>query len=115
VATVTVTPNPATVPVDSTLQLTAAVEDADGNQLSGRAVAWSSNAVAQATVDANGLVTGVTEGAVTITAISEGKTGTSSITVSDLSLEWGANQQRAPGRLLREREWLRGLPHSSAA
>ena len=35
VATVTVTPNPATVTAGSTLQLTATLEDADGNELAG--------------------------------------------------------------------------------
>ncbi|HEY7637852.1 MAG TPA: kelch repeat-containing protein [Gemmatimonadales bacterium] len=87
VATVTVTPNPATVEIDSTLQLTATLEDADGNQLSGRTVTWSSNALDRATVDASGLVTGISEGAAIITATSEGKSGAASITVSEVSVE----------------------------
>ncbi len=82
VATVTVTPDPATVPVGSSVQLTAALEDADGNQLSGRTVTWSSNAGGTAGVDADGLVTGVGVGSATITATSEGRSGTADVAVT---------------------------------
>jgi uncharacterized protein YjdB len=85
VATVTVTPPTASlvVGVTQTQQLTAVTKDANGNVLTGRLVSWSSSNTALATVDGNGLVTAVAAGGpVTITAISETKTGTSSITVT---------------------------------
>src|SRR5205823_4456166 len=82
VASVTVTPSPASVAVGLTVQLTATPKDANGNPLSGRVVTWSSNNTAVATVNGSGLVSGVTAGSATITATSEGKTGTSAVTVT---------------------------------
>jgi uncharacterized protein YjdB len=82
VATVTVTPSTASVVAGQTVQLAATLKDANGNMLTGRAVTWSSSNAAAATVSATGLVTGVSAGTVTITAMSEGKTGTASITVT---------------------------------
>jgi uncharacterized protein YjdB len=81
VASVAVTPPSATVQVNATTQLTAVTRDAGGNVLSGRAVTWSTSAAGTATVSASGLVRGVAAGQATITATSEGQTGTSSITV----------------------------------
>jgi uncharacterized protein YjdB len=67
----------------TTLQLTATPKDANGNPLTGRTVTWTSSDANIATVDANGLVTGnVVGGPVIITATSEGKSGTASITVT---------------------------------
>jgi len=83
VATVTVTPNAPAVKVGATATLVATVKDDQGNVLTGRAVAWSSSAPAIATVDgASGVVTGVAAGTTTITATSEGKTGSTTATVS---------------------------------
>ena len=81
VASVAVSPTSATVAVGGTQQLTATPLDANGNPLSGRAITWASGAPGVATVDANGLVTAVAAGSVTITATSETKSGNSAITV----------------------------------
>lgn len=81
VATVSATPSSLSVVVGNTEQLTAVVKDSSGASLTGRAVAWSSNNAA-ATVDGNGLVTAVSAGTATITATSEGKSGTSVVTVT---------------------------------
>lgn len=81
VATVSVSPSSATLVVGATQQLTATTKDASAATLTGRAVAWSSSSSA-ATVDANGLVSAVSAGTATITATSEGKAGTSAITVT---------------------------------
>src|SRR5438876_719773 len=82
VASVTVSPGAPTVQVGQTAQLTATPKDANGNPLSGRVVTWSSNNTSVATVDAGGLVTAGAVGSATITATSEGKSGTASITVT---------------------------------
>src|SRR5437667_8226836 len=82
VASVTVSPGAPTVQVGQTVQLTATPKDANGTPLSGRVVTWSSNNTSAATVDGSGLVTGVAAGSATITATSEGKSGTSVVTVS---------------------------------
>ena len=82
VATVTVTPNPATVARTKTVQLTATLKDAAGNVLTGRTVTWSSNNLLVATVNNSGVVTGVFVGNATVIASSEGKTGTTLVTVT---------------------------------
>ncbi len=64
---VTVTPATGTVSVGGTLALSASVEPADASQ----AVTWSTSTTAVATVDANGVVTGVGPATVTITATSQ--------------------------------------------
>src|SRR3989454_943743 len=81
-ASVAVVPTSASVQVGQTVQLTATPKDANGNPLSGRTISWSSSNTAVASVNASGLVTGVVAGAATITATSEGQSGTASITVT---------------------------------
>ena len=82
VASVTVAPASASVTTAQTVQLTATPRDAGGNALTGRVVTWSSNNTAVATVNTSGRITGVAAGSATITATSEGKSGTSAITVT---------------------------------
>jgi len=82
VASVSVTPSSATVPVGSTLQLTATPKDATGSPLTGRTVTWASSNTSVATVSATGLVTGQVAGTAIITATSEGQSGTAAITVT---------------------------------
>src|SRR6266511_2966187 len=82
VASVTVSPATATIQIGQTAQLTATPKDASGNTLSGRVVTWGSSSTSIATVNASGLVSGVTPGSATITARSEGKSGTAAITVT---------------------------------
>ena len=81
VASVTVTPPTPTVIAGQTVQLTATTKDANGNVLAGRVVTWASSNTAVATVSPTGLVTGVAEGQSTITATSEGQSGTAALTV----------------------------------
>lgn len=82
VTTVVVTPASATVGAGETQQLVAETFNANGGLLTGRAVTWASSDDTKATVNATGLVTGVAPGQATITATSEGKSGTSLITIS---------------------------------
>src|SRR5213596_2374206 len=82
VASVTVTPASASLTVGGTVQLAATPKDASGNALSGRVVTWASNAAAVASVNGSGLVTGLVAGSATITATSEGKSGSSAISVT---------------------------------
>jgi uncharacterized protein YjdB len=82
VASVTVAPASASVTTGQTVQLTATPRDAAGNALTGRVVTWSSNNTSVATVNTSGRITGVAAGSATITATSEGKSGTSAITVT---------------------------------
>jgi hypothetical protein len=76
-------------------QLTATLFDAANNSLTGRNVTWSSSAPTRATV-AGGLVTAVSQGSVTISAESEGKTAATTISIitrptadwSQATIEW---------------------------
>ena len=82
VASVSITPATATIVIGRTTQLAASVKDAAGTVLSGRAITWTSSSASVATVDANGLVTGVAAGSANIVATSEGKSAQAAITVS---------------------------------
>ena len=82
VASVTVTAASTTLQTGGTTQLTAVTRDAGNNVLTGRPVTWSSSDPAVASVSNDGLVTGLTGGTVTVTATSEGRTGTVQITVT---------------------------------
>ncbi|HEY5413409.1 MAG TPA: Ig-like domain-containing protein [Gemmatimonadaceae bacterium] len=105
VASVNVTPPTASITVGQTTTLTAQPLDANGNALTGRAVAWASSNAGVATVSDAGVVTGVAPGDATITATSEGKSGTATVTVTPIpvasvtvdpatvSLTTGATQQ----------------------
>ncbi len=81
VATVNVTLSPSTVAVGDTSIAAATTLDAGGNVLVGRTVAWSSRDSSVATVDANGVVYAQSLGSTTITATSEGRSGSSTVTV----------------------------------
>src|SRR6266516_3343634 len=84
VASVAVAPASASVQVGQTVPLTATPKDASGTPLSGRVISWSSSNTAVATVSSSGVVSGVAAGVATITATSEGQSGSSSITVSNV-------------------------------
>jgi uncharacterized protein YjdB len=85
VTTVTVAPTSASIVAGATTTLQATVKDQNGNVMTGQTIAWSTNNAAAATVNSNGVVTGVAAGSATITATSSGKTGTSNITVTAVS------------------------------
>jgi uncharacterized protein YjdB len=82
VASVAVSPAADTVTIGQTVTLTATTKDANGNVLTGRAVTWTTSNAGVATVSSTGDVTGVSADTVTITATSEGKSGSSKITVT---------------------------------
>lgn len=82
VASVTVTSAATSVVRGQTIQYTATTRDASNNVLTGRAVTWSSDNTAIATVSSTGVVTGVAVGSTTIRATSEGIQGTRAITVT---------------------------------
>ena len=92
VATVEVSPATATLyppaiatalnlPGAASQQLTATVKDAGGAVLAGRTVTWISSDTSMARVSATGLVSTVAVGSVTITAMSEGKSASATLTI----------------------------------
>jgi pectate lyase len=68
------------------VQLTATVRDAAGNTLAGKTITWSSSNSSLATVDTAGLVRGVAAGSATISATSEGVSGSAAVTVTEPSV-----------------------------
>jgi hypothetical protein len=81
VAVVHVSPASGTIPVGQTQQFTATPQDSAGNPLATLSVTWASSNPGVATVDGSGLVAGVSQGDATISATSEGKTGSSAVAV----------------------------------
>ena len=85
VATVVLSPTSASISTGQSTTLQVTLRDAANNVLTGRTVTWASSNAAVATVSSTGVVQGVTAGSATITATSEGKSGTASITVTAAS------------------------------
>lgn len=81
VSSVSVTPDGQSLAPGQTLQLSATLRSASGASLAGRNVAWSATPSAVGTITQAGLVTAVAPGALTVTATSEGKSGSAQLTV----------------------------------
>ena len=81
VALVRISPPAGNVVVGSTLTLDAEALDGTGAVLPNRQFEWSSSAPHIASVNGSGVVTGVSTGEATISALSEEKTGTALVTV----------------------------------
>jgi uncharacterized protein YjdB len=87
VSSVVVTPNPTSVIVGQTRQLTAVARDAASAAIPGVSFQWGSAATGTATVDASGLVTGRAVGSVNISASVGSVSGSSAVTVTPPPVE----------------------------
>src|SRR5687767_13797753 len=81
VATVTVTLAASSVEQGKTTQASAVLRDGANNVLTGRPTTWTSSNSLVASVASDGLVTAAQLGTATITATSEGKSGSATVTV----------------------------------
>lgn len=81
IANLTLSPVADTLRIGETTQLSAIAKDANDNVLTGRPTSWTSSSSAIATVSATGLVTGVSDGAATITVSSETRSASATIQV----------------------------------
>jgi alpha-tubulin suppressor-like RCC1 family protein len=91
VASVVITPGSATFgSLGETIQLSASARDASGNVMPDKTFTCSSSNPDRATVGSSGLVTAVANGSATITATTEGRSGTASITVAQVPVAIGA-------------------------
>src|SRR5438046_745895 len=82
IASVAVTPGSVSQAIGGTQQFAASLKDASGNVVTGRSGTWTSSAPAAATVGTGGLETAIAAGSATISATSEGITGTASVSVT---------------------------------
>jgi hypothetical protein len=81
VATVSVAPGDTALLMENLAPLRVVLRDSLGNVLTGRSVSWSSSASATVAISAAGVATGVTLGSATITATSEGRSGSAVVRV----------------------------------
>lgn len=72
IASITISPRTATIAVNATQPYTASAMDASGNAIPGVTFAWACSFSGIATIDSNGLATGVAPGTVTIVASASG-------------------------------------------
>src|SRR5205809_965754 len=117
VVSVTISPTTTNINVGDSVQLTATLKDTAGNVLSERSVVWISSAWGVATVSASGLVTGAAAGAATITATSEGQTGSAAVTVNDVPVASVASVSVSPaatGFLVGQSVQLTATPKDAA-
>lgn len=87
VASVVVLPDFVSLTVPKTAQLGATLRTAAGNVVGGGAVVWTSSNDAVVTVSASGLATAVAAGSAVIMATSSGKSGSASVSVSDIAID----------------------------
>jgi alpha-tubulin suppressor-like RCC1 family protein len=83
VTSVTVSPGELALVVGESKQLTAVARDQAGHPLDGKSIAWATTEPTIASVSGTGVVRGIGAGSVTITATSEGKSGSTTATVTD--------------------------------
>jgi hypothetical protein len=85
VASVKLTPETVSAAVGQMVQMSVAIKDSNGIPLAERVVTWGTSNAEVASVNAEGLVTGVAAGRATITATAEDKSGTAAVTVTRVS------------------------------
>jgi uncharacterized protein YjdB len=110
---VVVTPAQVLVQPGKTAQLSVQVLDNLGREIPNSPVTWSSSDATIATVAADGLVTGVTNGEATITATSGGKTGTAHVTVTPTPVDNVVVTPSSPTILIGATVALSAAPYSS--
>jgi uncharacterized protein YjdB len=79
---ITVNPNPGSVKAGLTLQMQATLRDANGNILVGRPVTWSVSDTSKATISPAGVLSAIAAGGITVTATSEGVSGSATVTIT---------------------------------
>jgi uncharacterized protein YjdB len=86
VESVEVTSPAASIVAGQTMQLSIVLKDKSGNVLPDRAITWSSDNQAVATVSATGVVTALVPGSATITASAEDKVGRVTLTIAPVPI-----------------------------
>ena len=117
VATVEITASAPTLLVGpaggQSLQFTAVPKAANGTALTGRLVSWSSQQPLVATVSLSGLVIAVSNGTTQITATSEGKTASMTLTVASVPVSTVAVTPASPSAFVGTSVQLSAEPRDS--
>ncbi len=87
VSSVRLSPLTSNIVQGQTVQITATVEDSTGTAVTDRVIEWSSSDPTKANVSQTGLVTSISTGTVTISAISETRSGSASVTVQPIPVD----------------------------
>lgn len=104
---------PSSIRQEGTVALGVSLLDTEGATAFGRAVTWTSSNTAIATVNSSGVVSGVSDGTATITATSEGVSGSTQVTVSGAPLV--ASVTVSPGSSFRGVGQTLQMSHTSKA
>ena len=83
VTSVTVSPASASIQLGETQQFSATAYDSDNMSITGRAFTWASSATTVATINSSGLATAVNADTTTITATTDGVSGTATLIVTE--------------------------------
>jgi hypothetical protein len=89
VARITLTPSPLSLAVNEMRQMTARAFDEDGDQITDAEFEWSIDDESIATVDQNGMVTGVMVGTTTVRVESGGEVATATVVVTAIVDNFG--------------------------
>lgn len=84
--TVTISPANFTLRLTNVRQFTAVARNSEGNPVTGRTFVWASSNSAVASVDPSGNVSALGIGTATITAVTDGITGASNVTVTNIPI-----------------------------
>lgn len=85
VATVSLSPTQLPLTVGSSAAVTIDVRDAGGSAITDRSPLWSTSAPGIATVNQSGIVTAIAIGTAQVSAVVDGKSGSSTVTVSQVA------------------------------
>lgn len=85
VASVTISPDTLALLAGGKARFSVELRDARNNILTSRAIQWSSSDPLLAAVDADGIVTALAPGLVTVSAVSEGVTGTAIVRIDNVA------------------------------
>ena len=101
VASVTLTPSPASVEIGQSTGITAVLRDAAGNLLEDRTISWVIDDTATASVSSSGMVTGRKLGKTVVRATAEGRVAHDTVHVTDTELRVGSRVRVAETAYLR--------------
>lgn len=100
VYSVQLTVSPSTINAGQTASSSVVLRDSLGRIVTGQTIGWSSSRTTVASVGLGGVITGVSAGSATITASSQGKSGTAGITVNGTTVPVASVTVSAPSTSL---------------